>query len=132
MHRDLPNQCFRPGAYPLNHSPSPTEKTRLRQRPEYPILSGYSVIRDGTMAKKRANYPNPPIQETICEVHFDLGEPLALQRIELLKDVWAAGYPEQKIVQEKSVNFYLSPQGIQTNDEPWKVEDRGEKPAIAA
>jgi len=64
------------------------------------------------MAEKETNYPNPPIQETICEVHFDLAEPLSLQRIELLKGVWSAGYPEQQIVQEKSVNFHLSPEGI--------------------
>jgi uncharacterized protein (TIGR04255 family) len=68
------------------------------------------------MAEKETNYPNPPIQETICEVHFDLAEPLSLQRIELLKGVWSAGYPEQQIVQEKSVNFHLSPEGIQTKE----------------
>ena len=76
------------------------------------------------MAEKKTNYPNPPIQETICEVHFDLGEPLALQRIELLKDVWSGGYPEQKVVQEKSVNFYLSPERYPNQrGEPWPSID---------
>lgn len=68
------------------------------------------------MVEMETKYPNPPIQETICEVHFDLGEPLLLQRIELLKDVWSTGYPEQKVVQERSVNFHLSPEGIQTKE----------------
>ena len=58
------------------------------------------------MVETATKYLNAPIQETICEVHFDLGEPLSLQRIELLKDLWSAGYPEQKVVQERSVNGY--------------------------
>src|SRR5438445_6572738 len=68
------------------------------------------------MAETKTKYPNPPIQETICEVHFDLGEPLSLQRIELLKNVWSAEYPEQKVVQEKSVNFQIRTEGIQTQE----------------
>ena len=68
------------------------------------------------MVKAETKYSNPPIQETICEVHFDLGQPLSLQRIELLKEVWAAEYPEQKVVQERNVNFHISPEGIQTQE----------------
>lgn len=68
------------------------------------------------MVQADTKYPNPPIQETICEVHFDLAEPLPLQRIELLKNVWFAEYPQQKVVQERSVNFHLSPEGIQTKE----------------
>lgn len=59
-------------------------------------------------------YRNPPIQETICEVHFDLSEPLTLQKIEALKDVWSKEYPEQKIVQERNVEFHITPEGIRT------------------
>jgi len=70
-----------------------------------PILR-LKCFEDGPMVKAETKYPNPPIQETICEVHFDLGQPLSLQRIELLKEMWAAEYPEQKVVQERSVNGY--------------------------
>ena len=66
--------------------------------------------------KAEPKYRNPPIQETICEVHFDLSEPLMLQKIESLKDVWSKEYPEQKIVQERKVEFHISTEGIQTQE----------------
>jgi uncharacterized protein (TIGR04255 family) len=59
-------------------------------------------------------YRNPPIQEAICEVHFDLSDPLTLQTLELLKPVWSVSYPDQKVVQERRVNFNLSPEGLKT------------------
>ena len=68
------------------------------------------------MAKTETNYLNPPIQEAICEVHFELSEPLSLQKIESLKPVWSASYPDQKVVQERSVNFHLSPEGLETKE----------------
>jgi uncharacterized protein (TIGR04255 family) len=68
------------------------------------------------MTKRDRNYRNPPIQEAICEVHFTLSEPLALQRIESLKPIWSTIYPDQKIVQEKRVDFHLSPEGFQTKE----------------
>jgi len=68
------------------------------------------------MVEAVRKYSNPPIQETICEVYFDLAEPLSRRTIELLKDVWSSDYPEQKVVQEKSVDFHLSPEGIQTKE----------------
>jgi uncharacterized protein (TIGR04255 family) len=68
------------------------------------------------MSKRETNYPNPPIQEAICEIHFELSEPLTLQRIEALKPVWLAGYPDQKIVQERRVDFHLSPEGLETKE----------------
>jgi uncharacterized protein (TIGR04255 family) len=61
-------------------------------------------------------YLNPPIQETICEVHFNLANPLTLKNIESLKDIWSKEYPEQKIVQERNVEFHISPEGIQTQE----------------
>lgn len=68
------------------------------------------------MAKTRTQYPNPPIQEAICEVHFDLTQPLPLQTLESLKPVWSASYPDQKVVQERRVNFHLSPEGLKTEE----------------
>ena len=68
------------------------------------------------MTKPDRNYRNPPIQEAICEIHFELSEPLALGRIELLKPIWSAKYPDQKTVQEKRVDFHLSPEGLQTKE----------------
>lgn len=68
------------------------------------------------MAKTVTKYPNPPIQEAICEVHFDLSEPLALQTLELLKPVWSVSYPDQKVVQERRVNFHLGPEGLKTDE----------------
>jgi len=69
------------------------------------------------MVEIATKYPNPPILETICEVHFDLPEPLTLQKIELLKDIWSSEYPEQKVVQERNVEFRISPEGIQTQED---------------
>jgi uncharacterized protein (TIGR04255 family) len=68
------------------------------------------------MAGAKSKYPNPPIQEAICEVHFDLSDPLALPRMELLKAVWASEYSEQRWVSERNVKFQISPEGIQTQD----------------
>jgi len=68
------------------------------------------------MTKLDRNYRNPPIQEAICEVHFELSEPLKLEKIESLKPKWSSTYPDQKIVQEKRVDFHLSPEGFQTKD----------------
>jgi uncharacterized protein (TIGR04255 family) len=68
------------------------------------------------MAATETKYPNPPIQEAICEVHFGINEPLTLQKIESLKPVWSATYADQKVVQERSVNFHLSPEGLQTKE----------------
>jgi len=68
------------------------------------------------MSKLKTNYRNPPIQEAICEIHFDLSEPLTLPKIELLKPMWSATYPDQKTVQERRVDFHLSPEGLQTKE----------------
>lgn len=68
------------------------------------------------MSKPETNYRNPPIQEAICEIHFDLSEPLTLSKIELLKPMWSASYPDQKTVQERRVDFHLSPEGLQTKE----------------
>lgn len=68
------------------------------------------------MTRPDRNYRNPPIQEAICEIHFELSEPLTLQKIESLKPLWSASYPEQKIVQERRVDFHVSPEGLQTKE----------------
>ena len=68
------------------------------------------------MTKPDKNYRNPPIQEAICEIHFELSEPLTLERIELLKPMWSASYQDQKTVQERRVDFHLSPEGLQTKE----------------
>lgn len=68
------------------------------------------------MARAEKKYPKPPIQEAICEIHFDRREPLALDKIELLKPVWSGSYPDQKIVQERIVNFNLGPEGLKTQE----------------
>jgi uncharacterized protein (TIGR04255 family) len=68
------------------------------------------------MSKAETNYRNPPIQEAICEIHFELSEPLKLQKIELLKPTWLESYPDQKTVQERRVDFHLSSEGLQTRE----------------
>ena len=68
------------------------------------------------MTKPDGKYLNPPIQEAICEIHFELSEPLTLQKIESLKPMWSTSYPDQKIVQERRVDFHLSPEGLQTKE----------------
>ena len=47
-------------------------------------------------------YPNPPIQEAICEVHFERPEPLTPNDFKAIQPVWMASYPQQQIVAEKS------------------------------
>jgi len=61
------------------------------------------------MVETQTKYPNPPILETICEVHFDLPAPLTLQKIESLKDVWSSEYPEQKVVEDKECRVSHKP-----------------------
>src|SRR5262245_24540893 len=68
------------------------------------------------MTKPDRNYRNPPIQEAICEIHYELSEQLAFGRIELFKPICSANYPYQKTVQEKRVDFHLSPEGLQTKE----------------
>jgi len=52
------------------------------------------------MAADQRKYPNPPIQEAICEVHFALEQPLSSDKIEQLKARLNADYPTQPISEE--------------------------------
>ena len=61
-------------------------------------------------------YHNPPIQEAVCEIHLDVQSPLPKERLELLKAVWAEVYPDQKWIDEKKVEFLISPEGLKTNE----------------
>lgn len=70
------------------------------------------------MAESKIKYPNPPIQEAVCEVHFDTPQPFIKERLEQLKPVWAADYPDQKVVEEKNVELKVTPEGIKHKVQP--------------
>lgn len=60
----------------------------------------------------KIKYPKPPIQEAICEIHFDANQKLQKNQIELLKPVWNSSYPNQRLIQEKSVTVNFTPEGV--------------------
>lgn len=69
------------------------------------------------MTEARPKYRNPPIQEAVFELHFDTPRSASKESLALLQPVWAADYPNQKIVEEKNVNFQLGPEGIKTEEQ---------------
>jgi uncharacterized protein (TIGR04255 family) len=68
------------------------------------------------MAADQRKYPNPPIQEAICEVHFALEQPLLLNKIEQLRDRWRADYPNQTINEEKNVHLQMGAEGVRIDE----------------
>jgi uncharacterized protein (TIGR04255 family) len=69
------------------------------------------------MAESTIKYPKPPIQEAVCEVHFEIPQPFTKERLEELKPVWATDYPDQKLVEEKNVELKLTPEGIKHSEQ---------------
>jgi uncharacterized protein (TIGR04255 family) len=65
------------------------------------------------MSTSKHKYPNPPIQEAICEVHFSVKEPLSLDRIKEMQRQWQKDYPNQKITEEKNIELQMGPDGMQ-------------------
>jgi uncharacterized protein (TIGR04255 family) len=74
------------------------------------------------MAEPDIKYPNPPIQEVICELHFAVKEPLSLSTIEECKGLWSNEYPDQNVTEEKNIQFQVDPKG--THFEEMKVGHR--------
>ncbi|MCE9608960.1 MAG: TIGR04255 family protein [Chthoniobacter sp.] len=70
------------------------------------------------MPRSNFKYAKPPIQEAICEIHFNVDEALSSERIEHLKEVWAAEYPDQKLNEEKGVKVEVGADGVRV------VEDK--------
>src|SRR6267378_4290124 len=68
------------------------------------------------MGPERRKYPNPPIQEAICELHFALETALPLNRIEQLKARWADEYPNQTINEEKNVHLQMGAEGVRIDE----------------
>lgn len=63
-----------------------------------------------------ARYARPPIQEALCEVHFD-GPPLQLPDLQKMIPVWSAELNgEQRVIEEKNVNVNLGPNGVQVQE----------------
>lgn len=63
-----------------------------------------------------SKYTNPPIQEVICELHFDVKEPLPPSEIEKLKAVWLTEYPDQIVTEEKNFQFQLTPEKMKVDE----------------
>src|SRR4051794_36488673 len=70
------------------------------------------------MPRSKFKYPNPPIQEAICEIHFSVQEPLPQEQLEQLKEVWAAEYPNQKLAEENSLKVEVGPERVQVDHNP--------------
>jgi uncharacterized protein (TIGR04255 family) len=68
------------------------------------------------MPATAVKYPNPPIQEAICEIHFDLPQPLAKPQMESLMPIWAADYPEQRFIEERGITIQVGADGVQTTN----------------
>jgi len=67
------------------------------------------------MVAEKRKYPNPPIQEAICEVHFAVKQPLPRARIEQLQNRWKANYPNQTINEEKNVHLEMGAEGVRVD-----------------
>ena len=68
------------------------------------------------MLADRHKYVNPPIQEAICEVHFAIEQPLALDKLEQLRGRWKDEYPEQTINEEKNVHLQMGAEGVRIDE----------------
>src|SRR6266480_439166 len=68
------------------------------------------------MAAERRKYPNPPIQEAICEIHFAIEDSLSANRIERLKTRWAGEYPNQTMNEEKGVHLQMGAEGVRIDE----------------
>jgi uncharacterized protein (TIGR04255 family) len=68
------------------------------------------------MSVPAVKYPNPPIQEAICEIHFDLPQPLAKVQLESLMPSWSTDYPDQSFIEERGITIQVGANGVQTTD----------------
>ena len=68
------------------------------------------------MAADQRKYSNPPIQEAICEVHFAIEQPLALDKLEQLKGLWKSDYPNQSVNEEKNVHLQMGAEGVRIDE----------------
>jgi uncharacterized protein (TIGR04255 family) len=68
------------------------------------------------MAADQRKYSNPPIQEAICEVHFAIEQPLALDKLEQLKGRWKSDYPNQSINEEKNIHLQMGAEGVRIDE----------------
>ncbi len=69
------------------------------------------------MPRQETKYGKPPLQEVICEIHFDRSQPLKEDEIEQLRPVWKELYPVQNLAEEKKLGFKISIDGIQAREE---------------
>lgn len=64
------------------------------------------------MMPEKRKYSNPPIQEAVCEIHFDAIDSINA-KIDTLKGLWLKEYPHQKIVKEEQFQVNISSDNIQ-------------------
>jgi uncharacterized protein (TIGR04255 family) len=65
------------------------------------------------MPESRTIYPNPPIQEAVCEIRF-AKETFTTDQQRLLQPVWQQEYPNQKLVDDQQLRLEFSPEGIKS------------------
>lgn len=65
----------------------------------------------------QTKYPNPPILEALCEIHFDrsLGDESVRSK---LQEKWSKDYPDQRLIDEQNVEFQLGPDGVNVAQQP--------------
>lgn len=66
----------------------------------------------------KRRYSHPPILEAVCEIHFELQEPLTAEQIALLEPVWRPSLPKIQTRQEKGVQVRIGLSGVETKDQP--------------
>ncbi len=68
------------------------------------------------MKPAKIKYPNPPIQEAVCEIHFDLFPALNKAKLENIRGRFDKEYPDQKIVEERNIHLQIAADQLKTQE----------------
>lgn len=72
------------------------------------------IVTENAKAKV-VKYPNPPILEVICEIHFALPASLNQEALARMQPRWKLKYPKQQIVTARSVELQFSVDKMQAD-----------------
>lgn len=62
----------------------------------------------------KRRYRQPPILEAVCEIHFELPEPLTAEQVALMEPVWKPSLPNVQTNEEKGVEVLVGLNGVET------------------
>lgn len=69
-----------------------------------------------TDARMKRRYRQPPILEAVCEIHFELPEPLTAGQIALMEPVWKPSLPNVQTNEEKGIEVLVGLGGVETKE----------------